>query len=49
VAFFGDTAVLSGQVPSLATKQHIEECMNEENAVQRIINKIDVVYRSPED
>ena len=49
VAFFGDRAVLSGRVPSLAAKQRIEECVNEENAVQRIINKIGVAYRSPED
>ena len=44
MAFFGHTAVLTGRVSSLVTKQHIAECLEEENAVDRIVDKVKVMH-----
>ncbi len=43
VVFFGNTAVLSGKVSSLFTKQRIAQTLEDETAVDRIVNKLNVV------
>jgi osmotically-inducible protein OsmY len=42
VAFFGNTAVLSGNVSSLFTRQLIEQTLEDEDVVDRIFNKLNV-------
>lgn len=42
VAFFGKTAVLSGKVSSLFTKQRIAQTLEDEAVVDRIVNKLKV-------
>jgi osmotically-inducible protein OsmY len=42
VAFFGGTAVLSGRVSSLVSKQRIEDYLADEDAIGRIIDKLHV-------
>jgi osmotically-inducible protein OsmY len=42
VTFFGSTAVLSGNVSSLFTKQRVAQVLETEDAVERIVNKLNV-------
>jgi hypothetical protein len=40
--FFGGVAVLSGTVQLLSTRLHIQSIIEDDNAVQRVINKTEV-------
>ena len=42
VSFFGGVAVLAGTVDRLATKQKIESFIADDDAVERVVNKIEV-------
>jgi osmotically-inducible protein OsmY len=48
VSFFGNTAVLTGSVPLLSTKQRMEQYLMQEDHVDRVVNKLIVTYRHPE-
>ena len=42
VSFFGGVAVLSGTVARLSTKRALSRIVNDDNVVQRVVNKIDI-------